>query len=133
MAFEMYVCVSADEVAYDAASPGVRLAAVQGLTGLIDNPLAQPLLKVVLPKLGPLLHDRALKVRVGLADLLLTVMYACSLFARLHGRKTSYTCEVQCAKLVAAPTWYNCCVAAKSASTSCGIVDIAELLICGLV
>lgn len=65
-------CVYADEVAYD--SPGVRLAAVQGLTGLVDNPLAQPLLKAVLPKLGPLLHDTALKVRVALADLLLTVM-----------------------------------------------------------
>ncbi|KAL0041759.1 hypothetical protein WJX79_003625 [Trebouxia sp. C0005] len=63
-----------DEVAYDSSSPGVRLAAVQGLTGLVDNPLAQPLLKVVLPKLGPLLHDAALKVRVALADLLLTVM-----------------------------------------------------------
>lgn len=48
---------------------------MQGLTGLVDNPLAQPLLKVVLPKLGPLLHDTALKVRVALADLLLTVMY----------------------------------------------------------
>ena len=65
----------ADEVAYDSSSPGVRLAAVQGLTGLVDNPLAQPLLKVVLPKLGPLLHDTTLKVRVALADLLLTVMY----------------------------------------------------------
>ncbi len=67
-------CVHADEVAYDSTSPGVRLAAVQGLAGLVDNPLAQPLLKAVLPKLGPLLHDTALKVRVALADLLLTVM-----------------------------------------------------------
>ncbi|KAL0037621.1 hypothetical protein WJX77_005190 [Trebouxia sp. C0004] len=63
-----------DEVAYDSTSPGVRLAAVQGLTGLVDNPLAQPLLRVVLPKLGPLLHDTALKLRVAVADLLLTVM-----------------------------------------------------------
>ena len=47
---------------------------MQGLTGLVDNPLAQPLLKVMLPKLGSLLHDTALKVRVALADLLLTVM-----------------------------------------------------------
>ena len=49
---------------------------VQGLMGLVDNPLAQPLLKLVLPRLGPLLHDPALKVRLALADLLLTVMYA---------------------------------------------------------
>ena len=47
---------------------------VQGLTGLVDNPLAQPLLKLVLPRLGALLHDPALKVRLALADLLLTVM-----------------------------------------------------------
>lgn len=61
-------------MAYDSASPGVRLAVVQGVTGLVDNPLAQPLLKVVLPKLGPLLHDKAVKVRTAVADLLLTVM-----------------------------------------------------------
>ena len=47
---------------------------VQGLTGLVGNALAQPLLKLVLPKLGPLLHDSALKVRTALADLLLAVM-----------------------------------------------------------
>ena len=64
----------ADDVAYDSASPGVRLAVVQGLTGLVDNPLAQPLLTLVLPKLGPLLHDKALKVRTALADLLLAIM-----------------------------------------------------------
>lgn len=64
----------AEDVACDAASPGVRLAVVQGLTGLVDNPLAQPLLKMVLPKLGPLLHDKALKVRTAVADLLLAVM-----------------------------------------------------------
>ena len=50
------------------------MAVVQGLTGLVDNPLAQPLLKLVLPKLGPLLHDKALKVRTAVADLLLAVM-----------------------------------------------------------
>ena len=66
--------VSADEVAYDSSSPGVRLAVVQGLTGLVGNALAQPLLKLVLPKLGALLHDSALKVRIALADLLLAVM-----------------------------------------------------------
>lgn len=64
----------AEDVACDVASPGVRSAVVQGLTGLVDNPLAQPLLKMVLPKLGPLLHDKALKVRTAVADLLLAVM-----------------------------------------------------------
>ncbi|KAL3138948.1 hypothetical protein ABBQ32_005760 [Trebouxia sp. C0010 RCD-2024] len=63
-----------EDVACDVASPGVRSAVVQGLTGLVDNPLAQPLLKMVLPKLGPLLHDKALKVRTAVADLLLAVM-----------------------------------------------------------
>lgn len=69
-------CCAADEVAYDSTSPAVRQAVVQGLMGLVDNPLAQPLLKLILPRLGPLLHDPALKVRLALADLLLTVMYA---------------------------------------------------------
>ena len=64
----------ADEVAYDSSSPGVRLAVVQGLTGLVGNALAQPLLKLVLPKLGALLHDSALKVRMAVADLLRAVM-----------------------------------------------------------
>lgn len=66
--------VVAEDVACDSSSPGVRLAVVQGLGGLVDNPLAQPLLKMVLPKLGPLLHDKALKVRTAVADLLLAVM-----------------------------------------------------------
>ena len=61
-------------MAYDSASPGVRQAVVQGLTGLVENPLAQPLLRLVLPRLGPLLRDAALKVRLAVADLLLTVM-----------------------------------------------------------
>lgn len=52
----------------------MRQAVIQGLTGLVDNPLAQPLLKLILPRLGPMLHDPALKVRVAMADLLLTVM-----------------------------------------------------------
>lgn len=70
---QLWPC-AADEVAYDSASPGVRQAMVQGLTGLVENPLAQPLLRLVLPRLGPLLHDAALKVRLAVADLLLTVM-----------------------------------------------------------
>ena len=64
----------AEDVACDSSSPGVRQAVVQGLGGLVDNPLAQPLLKMVLPKLGPMLHDKALKVRTAVADLLLAVM-----------------------------------------------------------
>lgn len=64
----------AEDVACDSSSPGVRLAVVQGLGGLVDNPLAQALLKMVLPKLGPLLHDKALKVRTAVADLLLAIM-----------------------------------------------------------
>ena len=67
-------CAVAEDVACDSSSPVVRLAVVQGLGGLVDNPLAQPLLKMVLPKLGPLLHDKALKVRTAVADLLLAVM-----------------------------------------------------------
>lgn len=68
------MCACVDDMARDSTSPSVRQAAVQGLIGLVDNPLAQPLLKLVLPRLGALLHDSALKVRVATADLLLVVM-----------------------------------------------------------
>ena len=51
----------------------VRVAAVHTLASLVPNPLAAPLLKALLPGLAPLLWDRALAVRVALADLLLAV------------------------------------------------------------
>lgn len=51
----------------------MREAAVAGFATLVDNPLAQPLLKVMLPMLKSLIWDSALAVRVTMADLLLAV------------------------------------------------------------
>ncbi len=47
----------------------------KGLSTLVDNALAHPLLKVVLPQLEPLLFDSATKVRTAMADLLLSLRY----------------------------------------------------------
>ena len=53
----------------------VRSAALTGLTRLAENPLAQPLMKIALPLLRPLMWDPALAVRKAMADLLLTIGY----------------------------------------------------------
>eukprot|EP00232_Nephroselmis_pyriformis_P015184 CAMPEP_0182884986 /NCGR_PEP_ID=MMETSP0034_2-20130328/19337_1 /TAXON_ID=156128 /ORGANISM="Nephroselmis pyriformis, Strain CCMP717" /LENGTH=877 /DNA_ID=CAMNT_0025018231 /DNA_START=21 /DNA_END=2651 /DNA_ORIENTATION=+ len=62
-----------DDLAHDAASAAVRAAVVSGISALVDLPLAQPALKACLPRMGGLLSDSAPKVRVAMADLLLTV------------------------------------------------------------
>lgn len=61
------------ELAYDASSPAVRAAVLQGLELLVDNPHAQPLLKKVLPPLGALLADASLRVREVMAGLLAVI------------------------------------------------------------
>ena len=66
-----YIRLMAGQLAFDGASPAVRAAVAEGLAGLADNALAQPLLRVVLPQLGALLCDPALRVRVAMAVLLL--------------------------------------------------------------
>ena len=65
---------AAEQLAFDAAAPAVRAAVVEGLASLVQNPLTQPVLKVMLPKLRPLVWDSAQRVRVAVADLLLAVM-----------------------------------------------------------
>jgi hypothetical protein len=60
-------------LAFDEAAVSVRAAAVRAAAALVPNPLAAPLLRALLPGLAPLLWDRALAVRVALADLLLAV------------------------------------------------------------
>ena len=66
----------AGDLAFDGASVAVRSAALVALARLAKNPLAQPLMKVVLPTLKPLIWDPALAVRTAMADLLLTIGYA---------------------------------------------------------
>lgn len=68
-----YLKILTGELAFDGASPAVRHAVVQGISTLVDNPLAQPLLKVVLPKLAPQLQDPSPKVRAAFVDLLLAI------------------------------------------------------------
>jgi hypothetical protein len=67
------IAIIAGELAFDGGSSAVREAAVLGIGVLVDNPLAQPLLKVMLPSLGPLMWDPSLAVRTAMADLLLSV------------------------------------------------------------
>jgi hypothetical protein len=50
------------ELAYDSTSPAVRVAVLESIAQLVDNPHAQPVLKKVLPQVAALLHDPVLKV-----------------------------------------------------------------------
>lgn len=68
-----YVARLVDDLAFDKSSGAVRAAAVDGLALLVENALAQPLLKTVLPRLAPLLADMSPRVRSAVADLLLAV------------------------------------------------------------
>lgn len=68
--------MNAGELAFDGACVAVRVAAVTGLAVLAQNPLTQPLMKVMLPTLRPLMWDSALAVRIALADMLLAIGYA---------------------------------------------------------
>jgi len=68
-----YLKVVAADLAFDAASPAVRVAVAEGLVDLLDNPLAHPLLKLLLPKLEPMLYDASAKVRCAFANLLLSL------------------------------------------------------------
>ena len=79
------------DLAFDGSCPAVRAAVAEGLGYLVDNPLAQPILKAILPQLGPLLFDVALTVRTSIMDLLLQLRYPSnSLFGKLMS-----TCYVQ--------------------------------------
>ena len=62
-----------NDTARDASAVSVRVAALEGLARLVDNPMAQPVLKAALPRLAPLIGDGAARVRCALADVLLAV------------------------------------------------------------
>jgi condensin-2 complex subunit G2 len=57
-------------LAFDSSSSLVRLAVVEGLCSLLDQPLAHPVLKGALPLTAPLLHDRTERVRAAYVALL---------------------------------------------------------------
>ena len=80
----LYDNVCAGELAFDGACVAVRVAAVAGLAALAQNPLTQPLMKVMLPTLRPLMWDSALAVRIALADMLLAIGWvAGTIFSRI--------------------------------------------------
>ena len=59
--------------AVDAASVSVRVAAVEGVVTMLGNPLAHTLLKVLLPRLGALIHDSSDQVQLAVCEMLLAV------------------------------------------------------------
>lgn len=59
-----------DDMSKDACNE-VRLSMLKGIIYLLDNPHSHEILKVLLPRLGHLMVDNALTVRVAAADLLL--------------------------------------------------------------
>lgn len=48
----------------------MRVAVIEGLQYLLDNHLSHPILKALLPKLSPMIHDTAERVRIAFVDLL---------------------------------------------------------------
>ncbi|XP_022132871.1 uncharacterized protein LOC111005612 isoform X2 [Momordica charantia] len=61
-----------DEMSHDTSNE-VRFSTLNGIIYLFGNPQSHEVLKVVLPRLGHLMLDNALSVRVALADLLLLI------------------------------------------------------------
>ncbi len=62
-----------EDMAWDLSSPTVRLAVLQGLVYLLENPLSHAVLRPLLPKLARLLKDADLRVRVAAVDFLLAI------------------------------------------------------------
>ena len=46
---------------------------LRGLAGLVENPIAQSMVKVMLPGLGRVLWDPSLQVRLAFGDLLIAI------------------------------------------------------------
>ncbi|GJM95914.1 hypothetical protein PR202_ga12705 [Eleusine coracana subsp. coracana] len=61
-----------DDMSKDSCNE-VRLSTLNGLIYLLDNPHSHDILKVLLPRLGDMVSDSALSVRVAAVDLLLAI------------------------------------------------------------
>lgn len=59
-----------DDISHDLCNE-VRHSTVNGIIYLLGNPLSHEVLKVLLPRLGHLMQDNVLSVRLAVADLLL--------------------------------------------------------------
>ncbi|KAH9619353.1 hypothetical protein KSS87_002876, partial [Heliosperma pusillum] len=62
-----------DDASHDISNE-VRLSTLNGVIYLMGNPQAHEILKVLLPRLGNMILDSALPIRIAIADLLLLVM-----------------------------------------------------------
>jgi hypothetical protein len=60
----------ASKCAFDKTSSIVRVAAVNGIASLLEQPLCHPVLKALLPSMQSLIHDKSEKVRYALVGLL---------------------------------------------------------------
>lgn len=58
------------DLANDSSSGAVRVAAITALKALLENPLALPVLKALLPKISNRIHDTTEKVRLAFIALL---------------------------------------------------------------
>lgn len=65
-----YITRLVGSLAFDSASALVRLAVVEGLAELLEQPLAHPVLKTALPLTAPLLNDKTPRVRSAFVGLL---------------------------------------------------------------
>ncbi|KAG9400610.1 hypothetical protein AC1031_010823 [Aphanomyces cochlioides] len=61
------------EMVQDVSATAVRVAVLQGLTLVLDNHLSHPVLKSLLPKLSPYLHDKQESVRAAFCQLLVRI------------------------------------------------------------
>ncbi|XP_074308851.1 uncharacterized protein LOC141643552 [Silene latifolia] len=62
-----------DDMCHDISNE-VRLSTLNGVIYLMGNPQAHEILKVLLPRMGKMILDPALPIRIAIADLLLLVM-----------------------------------------------------------
>eukprot|EP00624_Nannochloropsis_granulata_P001542 evm.model.NODE_17594_length_8172_cov_15.400881.2 len=67
---KQYITRLVGSLAFDSSSALVRLAVVEGLTELLEQPLAHPVLKQALPLTAPLLQDKTPRVRSAFVGLL---------------------------------------------------------------
>ncbi|XP_002980805.2 condensin-2 complex subunit G2 [Selaginella moellendorffii] len=62
-----------NDIPSDQSSSSARLAVLEGVTYLLENPHSHDILKILLPRLSPMLNDPAVTVRTAAVDLLLAV------------------------------------------------------------